>query len=89
MASEQEEELSDLRSLVKSRGWDRLVKIAEAQCENRQITLLAPLDSANPYPQEFMKGEIAGIRLFLRLPGITIEQLTKDMESSNDDSTEA
>ena len=29
---------------------------------------------------EYEKGEIAGIRLFMQLPGIAIEQITADIE---------
>lgn len=82
------EQLSDLRALVKSRGWDRLRSLAEAQCKTRQARINAPLDSGNPYPQEFMKGEIAGIELFMRLPEISIEELQKELDDGDDDVTE-
>jgi hypothetical protein len=58
--------------------------LAEAQAKIRTTQLLAPLDSANPYPQEFSKGEIAGIRLFIQLPEMTIESLKEQLKESEE-----
>lgn len=69
--------LSDLKDLVKSRGWARLSSIAEAQKQTRNATVLKPGGGDD---KEFMKGEIAGIALFMRLPEIAIENLQQQLE---------
>lgn len=79
----QEELLQDLRHLLRSPGWGRLVKIAETQCHSREREVLAPLGGKNPYEMEFQKGEIAGIRLFMQLPEIAVENL-KDLNVEDD-----
>lgn len=83
------EVLIDLQALVKSRGWDRLLSIARDQEAVRiSAVALQPLASGDKiYEQEFMKGEIAGIRLFMNLPGTQIEVLLSqldNMENEND-----
>lgn len=86
------EQLSDLQDLVRSRGWVRLSSIAEAQVKTRTNNALKPLDqNSTPYQAEFLKGEIAGIRLFMQLPQIAIEALRqqqKEQEDASDDDSE-
>ena len=78
-------ELSEFHSLVKSQGWDRLLKIASAQIEPRKNKILyEPLRTRDAtLEQEFMKGEIAGIALFMRLPQDRIADL-KDLMKANE-----
>lgn len=86
--------MEDLRDLVKSRGWVRLNSLAEAQVKTRTANALKPLgQNSTPYEAEFLKGEIAGIRLFMQLPDLAIEslreQLTKDDDDESDDTGKA
>lgn len=61
--------------MVKSPGWDLLVKHANEQIKTRTDTvILTPLESTGKVTlQEFMKGEIGGIRLMMALPDTLIE----------------
>lgn len=71
-------------SLVKSRGWGRLVEILEEQVVLRSNTLLAGsirgLDSAFEHTEQ--QGERRGIKLVLELPGTVIETLKEDIENA-------
>lgn len=74
---ELQEVLSDLNSLVDSRGWKRLMQIAQAQIETRRNNYEAkPLKAIDEtLEQEFLKGEVTGIRTFCQLPTDEIEDL--------------
>lgn len=68
------------RNLVRSEGWVRLVEIANQQIINRNNLLKEPakgLDGA--FANEFQKGEVAGIDLFVRLPSIQVLVLEQDI----------
>lgn len=84
----QEEVLADLRDLVKSRGWARLSSIAKAQIATRNTNVLKPLKGDGIYEQEFQKGEIAGIQLFMQLPDISIESLRQQLEEESANETQ-
>lgn len=71
------EVLSDLRDLVKCRGWARLNSLAQAQVKTRTASVLGP---GGGDEKEFQKGEIAGINLFMNLPGVAIENLRRQIE---------
>lgn len=64
-----------LKVLVASEGWKILVDIAKEQSHNReQKIVLVPLSCMDEVlPQEFMKGEVAGITVLLAMPKIQIE----------------
>lgn len=70
-----QEQLQALRQLLKSPGWELLAKHAEMQISTRtDHVMLVPLESTSKLPaQEFMKGEAAGIRLFIAFPETLIE----------------
>lgn len=82
------EQLSDLSQLLRSRGWARLHSIAEAQAKNRTAQVLGP---GGGDAKEYMKGEIAGIRLFMQLPETALENIKQQLEEENtdDDASEA
>jgi hypothetical protein len=51
---------------------------------------LAPVKADALYEQEFQKGEMAGIRLFMKLPEMAIEDLAQQLkEEQNDEPDEA
>jgi len=76
------EELSRLKSLVEHAGWRRLMEIAEGQCKNREPTIFSPLENFLELgKQEFEKGEVAGIKLFMVLPHKRIADLEESLES--------
>ena len=77
--------VSDLRHLLRSPGWARLLKMAEAQCDTRSKNVLAPLEGKSPYDLEFQKGEIAGIRLFMQLPEIALENLKEQLDEDQNE----
>lgn len=78
--------LVELRQLVKSSGWARLLRVAQEQVDTRTNTLiLTPLESMDRmFEQEFKKGEISGIRLFLSLPESAVESLSQQVKEMQD-----
>lgn len=64
------QELGALQELLSSPGWDLLVEVVEAQTSIRKdVILLTALETSDKvYAQEFMKGEVAGMRLLVQLP---------------------
>ena len=74
---EAREALEEMRALVLQPGWARISKIAQAQIEARKNeVLLQP--TTDTYAQEYMKGEIQGIQLFVNLPRKLVEE-NKDL----------
>ena len=74
---EAREALEEMRALVLQPGWARISKIAFAQIEARKNeVLLQP--TTDTYAQEYMKGEIQGIQLFVNLPRKLVEE-NKDL----------
>ena len=72
---------AELENLVKSPGWERLVKAIAAQTKARDMQLRRQVTSLQDIAeQEFTKGEVAGLELFTKLPHITIEQLTAQIK---------
>lgn len=66
--------LHRFHSLVRSPGWAELREVALAQIATRQNLNLGPIkDTSGIYEQEYRKGEVAGIQLFLSLPDIQID----------------
>ena len=87
------EELSRLKSLVDHAGWKRLMEIAEGQCKNREPGIFAPLENLlEAGKQEFEKGEVAGIRLFMVLPHKRVADVEAELaampEEDEDDGTD-
>ena len=81
------------RELLRSEGWDALTKVLEAQIEQRRNTFeLVSLESLDQvYAQEFLKGELAALRLILQLPQDALDDAqavidsTKETEGHDED----
>ena len=78
---------TDLQRLLRSEGWARLAKIAEEQIVGRRDKFeLSPLKAMDEVLEEqFMKGEISGIRFILALPETSVETLTATIDALNAD----
>jgi hypothetical protein len=79
MTLNEEKELWE--TLVNHGAWKLLQEIATEQMSGRiDQVVLTPLKSMDEaLMTEFMKGEVAAIRLFLKMPELQIEQLTQDI----------
>lgn len=79
-----QEELSKLRSLKTQTGFFYLMKIAEIQVKERTDQLiLSPLATMDAVlGQEYQKGEIAGIKLFVEFTDIRIRDLEEQIETA-------
>lgn len=76
-----QEEQSNLKALIDNLGWKRLMEIADGQLKNRMPSILEKTENFLELPgKEYEKGEMAGINLFTRLPGIAIEGLEQDIK---------
>lgn len=73
------------QNLQRTEGWKLLVANAIEQAKGRENTiLLTPLKCADDaFEQEFMKGEVAALRLVIQLPELAIQQLEADIEALN------
>ena len=79
---EMQEELSNFKNLLDSVGWKRLMEVADGQLETRMPSVLEKVDNLLMVTgKEFEKGEMAGINLFMQLPGIAVESLTADIDT--------
>lgn len=85
------------QDLLKSVGWARLSELANAQIEARRNMILAPEHekpqvNGKPVTEEFLKGEISGIRSFLQLPEVLVEttsEVIKSQEKVNEHGNES
>lgn len=68
-----------MEELVSSAGWKFLVTAAEGQAlERKNQVLLKP--TKDPYEQEYMKGEIQGLSLFVEIPKRVLENAKAILE---------
>jgi hypothetical protein len=87
---ELQEQLAQLAGLTKHPAWALVMKIAEEQLtgriDNIMLNPVATVDAT--LQQEYLKGEVSGIKLFCRLPQILMDTLAADIEQlgDNDDS---
>lgn len=77
-----------MEELIEHPGWKMLQEIAAAQTGNRKNNiLLKPTES--PYEQEYMKGEVQGIELMLKIPSSMVESaqaiIAQDMKNDASD----
>ena len=77
-----------MKSLVETEGWRRMVEIAEKHVEVRKNeVLLTPTD--HPGQDNYLKGEIQGITVLMKIPEAVIAQadaviqLAKDQEENS------
>jgi len=83
------------KELLKTPGWGRLADYAQGQVVARQNAAVQPsggLDGC--IEQEFSKGEVSGIQLFMAFPGLILEDVDEQIsdlieEIKNDDSSAA
>lgn len=72
--------MREFQELSKSPGWERLVEYAEKQMEHRDVGLHAQAEGLDScIRDEFVKGEIAGIRLFLKIPEAVVRDYTEQL----------
>lgn len=77
------EQVEEWNTLLRCKAWKWLESILQQQAAGRvnQI-LLQPLTSADDvFQQEFMKGEVASLRLVPQLPALEIERLKQDIQT--------
>lgn len=70
-------DIEDFGALLCSKGWQRLVEIAESQAKTRENLALYSTDRAlaeQDYTRDRLTGEMIGIRLFMRMPKDIVEQ---------------
>jgi hypothetical protein len=79
---ELQEELSELNALREHRGYKTLMTIADLQAKARMDSLIAPIKTMDDtLEQEFRKGEIGGIQLFMRMTDVQISMLESEIET--------
>ncbi len=81
------------RDLLRSEGWDMLMKIFQEQLETRrnriELNPLVSMDEA--FAQQFERGEIANLRLTMQLPQSILDDAqsvidtTKETEGHDED----
>lgn len=91
MSISDEEKIEALQGLTKSKGWEILVGLAQEQMTRRQNQILfTPIgDDWSTLQQEFTKGEVGGIRLFIAIPQMTIESLEMELSPTIKDDSDA
>ena len=74
--------IQDLSNLLKSRGWELLVKRVEGQIRTREIRVVhTPCASMEAvFEQEYQKGEISGMYNVLKLPEVLITTGNEDVK---------
>lgn len=66
----------ELEELLKQPGWKQIEKWIAENVETRSNSVLYS-PSEKPMEQEFTKGEISGLKMFIRVPEILLEQNTQ------------
>ena len=69
-----------MEQLVETEGWKLLEAAAKVQSTSRQNEIMLK-PTENPLLQEYCKGEVQGIELFLRLPKNLIESSKAILEA--------
>ncbi len=77
----------EMMSLTSSPGWKRLLEITRVQVEGRTNSiLLKPTESA--YEQEYLKGEIQGMKTLLAIPVSLVEDASAIIDSTKEEEPE-
>ena len=74
-----QEERHDFVSLQQHRGWKRLQEFVKAQREGRVNDLLLRPETETK-EVHFVRGELAGIKLFSEIPSIEVARLTEEID---------
>ncbi len=73
----------EMTNLISSPGWKRLLEITKTQVEGRTNSiLLKPTESA--YEQEYLKGEIQGMKTLLAIPVTLVEDAKAIIDSTKE-----
>ena len=73
-----------MEDLVEMPGWKFLAEAAKVQAQSRENeVMLKPTE--NPLTQEYLKGEVQGIKLFVTLPEKLIEGSQAIIELANEE----
>ena len=62
-----------MNELMATEGWQRMVEVAKAQADGKKGQVLYQPTEA-PLAQEYLKGEIHGIELFMSIPKAVLEE---------------
>ncbi len=77
---------TEMSNLISSPGWKRLQDISRTQVEGRTNSiLLKPTESA--YEQEYLKGEIQGMKTLLAIPVTLVEDAMAIIDSTKEEET--
>ena len=71
-----------MEEMMATDGWKTLVETASKQCVNRQNEILLK-PTEKPYEQEYLKGEIAGIRTLVDIPKVLVESAKATIDLAN------
>lgn len=83
------EDLADFRELVESKGWQKLMQVATAQSVARGSFIYGPIKQEQVFEQEFTKGELSGIKLFMQMPHDLIENARLEIEQLIEEENDA
>lgn len=86
-AERTQNDIRALKQLFESRGWAIIVEIVKAQTEQRKELILLPRDQQpDEFKIEFLRGEIAGMRMFVELAKTELEnrQFDKEVEDGSE-----
>lgn len=77
------------QELLNSQGWELLADYASKQMEHRRIGLDMQSDGLDKcIANEFVKGEVAGIQLFLNIPAVVIEDFESQLDEIKEEVTD-
>lgn len=72
-----------MEEMMATEGWKRLKEIADTQIKARSNqVMLSPTES--PLAQEYAKGEVNGIRAFIEIPRVVVEEAKRVIALAND-----
>lgn len=75
-----QEEFSNIKELQDHVGWVKLMEFAEEQLVNRTANALGPTTNLlEVLTKEYERGEISGIQLFRRMPGVYQAAIEEDI----------
>ena len=74
-----QEELHEFQSLLEHPGWKRLANYATVQVDGRLNDLILSVETKTK-EVHYARGEMAGIRLFSRIPIIEVNRLKEDIQ---------
>ncbi len=73
----------EMEALISSPGWKDIVLVAKAQLQARENQILLK-PTENPLAQEYQKGEVQGIKLFVQYPETLLENAKAVIDSTKD-----